>query len=126
VSNSPLFLDKYYTDEFKDERMAVDSKDESKVKEISSIATMIEPPKRYYVVMHNDDTTPFDFVIDVLVELYRHDEQTAADLANKIHIEQKAIVGMYNLEIAEQKIEETVRLSRANGYQLSVSLDQAD
>ena len=43
-----------------------------------------------------------------------------------INIEQKAIVGMYNLEIAEQKIEETVRLSRANGYQLSVSLDQAD
>ena len=30
--------------------MAVDSKDQSKVKEISSIATMIEPPKRYYVV----------------------------------------------------------------------------
>lgn len=106
--------------------MAVDSKDQSVVQTISSVSTMIEPPKRYYVVMHNDDTTPFDFVIDVLVELYRHDEQTAADLANKIHIEQKAIVGMYNLEIAEQKIEETVRLSRANGYQLSVSLDQAD
>lgn len=106
--------------------MAVDSKDESIVKTISSVSTMIEPPKRYYVVMHNDDQTPFDFVIDVLVELYRHDEQTAADLANKIHIEEKAIVGMYNLEIAEQKIEETVRLSRTNGYPLTVSLDQAD
>lgn len=106
--------------------MAVDSKSESVVKTISSVSTMIEPPKRYYVVMHNDDTTPFDFVIDVLIELYRHDDQTAADLANKIHIEDKAIVGMYNLEIAEQKIEETVRLSRTNGYPLTVSLDQAD
>ena len=106
--------------------MAVDSKSESVVQTISSVSTMIEPPKRYYVVMHNDDATPFDFVIDVLTELYRHDEQTAADLANKIHIEEKAIVGMYNLEIAEQKIEETVRLSRTNGYPLTVSLDQAD
>jgi len=106
--------------------MAVDSKDQSITQTISSVSTMIEPPKRYYVIMHNDDATPFDFVIDVLVELYRHDEQTAADLANKIHIEEKAIVGMYNLEIAEQKIEETVRLSRTNGYPLMVSLDQAD
>ena len=106
--------------------MAVDSKDQSITQTISSVSTMIEPPKRYYVIMHNDDATPFDFVIDVLVELYRHDEQTAADLANKIHIEEKAIVGMYNLEIAEQKIEETVRLSRTNGYPLTVSLDQAD
>lgn len=106
--------------------MAVDSKSESVVQTISSVSTMIEPPKRYYVVMHNDDATPFDFVIDVLTELYRHDEHTAADLANKIHIEEKAIVGMYNLEIAEQKIEETVRLSRTNGYPLTVSLDQAD
>jgi len=106
--------------------MAVDSKPESEVSVLSSISTMIEPPKRYYVVMHNDDTTPFDFVIDVLVELYRHDEQTAADLANKIHVEEKAIVGMYNLEIAEQKIEETVRLSRANNFPLTVSLDQVD
>lgn len=106
--------------------MAVDSKSESVVQTISSVSTMIEPPKRYYVVMHNDDATPFDFVIDVLIELYRHDDQTAADLANKIHIEDKAIVGMYNLEIAEQKIEETVRLSRTNGYPLTVSLDRAD
>lgn len=106
--------------------MAVDSKSESEVKPLSTVLTAIEPPKRFYVLMHNDDKTPFDFVIDVLVELYRHDEQTAADLANKIHIEEKAIVGMYNLEIAEQKIEETVRLSRANNFPLSVSLDQAD
>ena len=106
--------------------MSVDSKPEGEVSVVSSISTMIDPPKRYYVVMHNDDKTPFDFVIDVLVELYRHDEQTAADLANKIHVEEKAIVGMYNLEIAEQKIEETVRLSRANNFPLTVSLDQAD
>ena len=106
--------------------MAVDSKPESEVSVLSSISTIIEPQKRYYVIMHNDDKTPFDFVIDVLVELYRHDEQTAADLANKIHLEEKAIVGMYNLEIAEQKIEETVRLSRANNFPLTVSLDQAD
>ena len=103
--------------------MAIVTENETRpVVEVNSLTTF-EEPKRYYVVMHNDDTTPFDFVIDVLVELFRHDEQTAADLANKIHVDEKAIVGMYNLEIAEQKIEETVRVSRANSYTLSVTME---
>ena len=86
----------------------------------------IATPKRHYVVMHNDDQTPIDFVVKVLMELYHHDQQTSADLANKIHIDQKAIVGMYNLEIAEQKVEETHGTSRAHGYPLTVTLEQAD
>ena len=85
----------------------------------------IEEPKRYYVIMHNDDQTPIDFVVKVLIDLYRHDE-TASDLAQKIHIDQKAVVGMYNLEIAEQKMEETHGTSRAHGYPLTVTLEQAD
>jgi ATP-dependent Clp protease adaptor protein ClpS len=106
--------------------MVIDSKNDTKQVVSSHSLISIEEPKRYYVWMHNDDKTPFDFVIDVLIELYRHDEQTASDLANKIHIEQKAIVGIYNLEIAEQKVEETVRISRANNYPLQVTLEQAD
>ena len=92
----------------------------------ASSRTSIEPPKRYYVVMHNDDQTPIDFVVKVLVELYRHETQTAADLANKIHVDEKAIVGMFNLEIAEQKVEETHGASRAHGYPLTVTLEQGD
>ena len=106
--------------------MTVQSQEETRsIVQTDSITTFDEP-KRYYVLMHNDDTTPFDFVIDLLMEIYRHDEQTSADLANKIHLEEKAIVGMYNMEIAEQKIEETVRVSRANSYNLSVTMEAAD
>lgn len=86
----------------------------------------IEEPKRYYIVMHNDDGTPIEFVVKVLQELYHHEYQTAEDLANKIHTDQKAIVGMFNLEIAEQKMEETHGTSRAHGYPLTVTLEQAD
>ena len=106
--------------------MTVQSQEETRsIVQVDSITTFDEP-KRYYVLMHNDDTTPFDFVINLLMEIYRHDEQTPADLANKIHLEEKAIVGMYNMEIAEQKIEETVRVSRANSYTLSVTMEVAD
>lgn len=123
------FDDKYVRlkyDRRGNEDMTIQSQEETRsIIQVDSITTFDEP-KRYYVLMHNDDTTPFDFVIDLLMEIYRHDEQTAADLANKIHLEEKAIVGMYNMEIAEQKIEETIRVSRANSYTLSVTMEIAD
>tara|TARA_B100001057_G_scaffold219876_1_gene220277 strand:+ start:8403 stop:8717 length:315 start_codon:yes stop_codon:yes gene_type:complete len=102
------------------------TQNESVVEVDSSSKIHIEEPKRYYVVMHNDDQTPIEFVVKILMDLYHHENQTAADLANKIHIDQKAIVGMYNLEIAEQKVEETHGTSRAHGYPLTVTLEQAD
>lgn len=106
--------------------MAIQSQEETRSIVQTDTITNFDEPKRYYVIMHNDDTTPFDFVIELLVEIFRHDEQTAADLANKIHLEERAIVGMYNMEIAEQKVEDTVRVSRANSYALSVSIENAD
>ena len=53
--------------------MTVDSKSENVVQVVSHELISIDEPKRYYIVMHNDDNTPFDFVIEVLTELYRHD-----------------------------------------------------
>lgn len=106
--------------------MVIDTEREQVVHVLSHELTKFDAPKRYYIVMHNDDTTPLDFVIELLVGLYRHDEQTAVDLANKIHVDEKAIVGMYNMEIAEQKIDETVQVSRANNHSLTVTMEAAD
>ncbi len=83
-------------------------------------------PKQYYVMMHNDDTTPFDFVIEVLVKLFHHEPETATDLAAKIHNDGNAIVGMYYMEIAEQKVEETTRISRNNGLALITTIEPAE
>jgi ATP-dependent Clp protease adaptor protein ClpS len=101
----------------------IESNEKEKVQSSDNSLLAIGEPKQYYVVMHNDDKTPFDFVIDILMALFSHDKDTSADLAHKIHVDEKAIVGMYNLEIAEQKVEETVKASRVANYPLSVSLE---
>ena len=103
--------------------MTIQSKDEEKIQSSVHSLISIGEPKQYYVIMHNDDKTPFDFVVDVLMDLFNHDKDTSADLAHKIHTDEKAIVGMYNLEIAEQKIEETVKASRASNFPLTVTLE---
>jgi len=101
----------------------IESNEKEKIQTSDKSLLTIGEPKQYYVVMHNDDKTPFDFVVDLLMGLFNHDKDTAADLAHKIHTDGKAIVGMYNLEIAEQKVEETVKASRVANYPLSVSIE---
>ncbi|SVC48642.1 uncharacterized protein METZ01_LOCUS301496 [marine metagenome] len=103
----------------------IESNEKEKIQSNTKSLLTIGEPKQYYVVMHNDNKTPFDFVVDILVGLFNHDKDTAAELAHKIHTDEKAIVGMYNLEIAEQKVEETVKASRVANYPLSVSIEPA-
>ena len=101
----------------------IESNEKEKTQSSGHSLLTIGEPKQYYVVMHNDDSTPIDFVIEILMNLFNHDEGTSADLAHKIHTDEKAIVGMYNLEIAEQKVEETVKACRDANYPLSVTLE---
>lgn len=93
---------------------------------LNEIDLELNAPKRFYVLMHNDDTTPFDFVIEVLMQLFNHTPETSTDLAAKIHQEGNAIVGMYYMEIAEQKVEETTRAARNNGFTLATSIEPAE
>jgi ATP-dependent Clp protease adaptor protein ClpS len=88
------------------------------------ISKKTEPPKKYHVIFINDDKTPIDWVIELLIEIFRHNELTAQNLTLKIHEEGSAIVGTYYYEIAEQKLFETVKLSRDQGFPLMVKVEE--
>ena len=67
------------------------------------IKQKIEEPKKWKVILLNDDHTPMDFVIGVLTEIFRHTQETAKDITIKIHTEGSGIAGVYSYEIAEVK-----------------------
>lgn len=98
---------------------------ETEVKTIVQSNIELDEVPQYYVIMHNDDKTPIDFVVEVLETVFKHDRQLAIDLTMKIHEEGAAIVGMYNEEIAEQKVEDTTQLARTNGFPLKLTIEQA-
>ena len=81
-------------------------------------------PSRFKVIFLNDDTTPMDFVIEVLMEIYKHTEETAAGITMEIHTEGSGVVGVYTHEIAEQKAIETTNLSKQNGFPLQVRIEE--
>ena len=81
-------------------------------------------PEKYRVILLNDDVTPMDFVINILVSIFKHSTDTAKDLTLKIHKEGSAIVGVYTYEIAEQKGIEATNESRQHGFPLQVKIQR--
>lgn len=84
----------------------------------------VKKPKKYNVIFVNDETTPIEWVIGILVEIFKHKDDKAHELTMKIHTEGSAIVGTYNFEIAEQKTTETINLSRNQGYPLVAKVEE--
>lgn len=98
---------------------AVETKTQEKTKR------KILPPSQYKVIFLNDDVTPMDFVIELLIAVFKHSNDTARDLTMKIHEEGSSVVGVYSYEIAEQKAVEATTLSRDHNFPLKVRLEES-
>jgi ATP-dependent Clp protease adaptor protein ClpS len=83
----------------------------------------ITEPKRYKVIFLNDDKTPIEFVIELLMSVFRHTEETAKDITLKVHNDGSAVVGVYTFEIAEQKGVEATHVARQAGFPLQIKID---
>ena len=86
--------------------------------------TEVRYPDRFKIIMWNDDFTPMDFVVQLLVELFDRPLNEAKAIMVDIHEEGKGIAGEYNFEIAEQKVHEGSTLSRHNGYPLKITMEK--
>ena len=82
--------------------------------------------KRYKVLLLNDDYTSMDFVVDILMDVFKHPLDTAINLMLDIHKNGKAICGVYTYEIAETKISIVSRRARENEYPLRAIMEEDD
>ncbi|MGI9345073.1 MAG: ATP-dependent Clp protease adapter ClpS [Gammaproteobacteria bacterium] len=69
-------------------------------------------PKRYAVLMMNDDYTPMEFVVSVLQDIFGMDEEKAVSKMLEVHTRGSAVCGVYTREIAETKCDQAVALAR--------------
>jgi len=85
----------------------------------------VEPPKRYQVVLLNDDYTPMDFVVDVLQRFFGLDEMKAAAIMLSVHNDGKGVCGVFSREIAEMKVKQVNDYARTNNHPLMCQLEVA-
>ena len=80
-------------------------------------------PTEYKVVFHNDDHTTMDFVVMVLMKIFRKSESEATRIMLQVHNEGKGIAGIYSYDIAQTKSDLTMQLARSNGYPLQLTVE---
>ena len=77
-----------------------------------------KPPQLYQVVMLNDDYTPMEFVVSVIQEFFGKDRETATQIMLKIHIEGKAVCGVYSRDVASTKVDQVMDAASRAGHPL--------
>jgi ATP-dependent Clp protease adaptor protein ClpS len=82
-------------------------------------------PKRYRVLLHNDDYTTMEFVVWVLMSVFHHDEARATEIMLHVHKNGIGVAGVYPREIAEARIVQVDQLAKSHEYPLRTSMEEA-
>lgn len=87
--------------------------------------TKIKEPKQYHVIMWNDDFTTMEFVVQVLMDIFKKDEVTAMTLMMDVHKKGKAVIGTYPFDIAATKVNVAILRAREQGYPFRMTVEEA-
>ncbi len=81
-------------------------------------------PKKYKVLILNDDYTSMEFVIDILINIFYKSYEEAQNIMLEIHKKDKGVCGVYTHEIAETKIMQVHKKARENGFPLRAEMEE--
>lgn len=84
----------------------------------------VETPKMYKVLLLNDDYTPMDFVVLVLMRFFQKTETEAQKVMMEVHKKGAGLAGVFSLEIAEMKVMQVNQFARMNEYPLKSTLEK--
>lgn len=86
----------------------------------------LKRPSLYRVVMLNDDYTPMDFVVDVLMKFFAMNEEKATQVMLVVHTQGRAVCGVYTRDIAETKAAQVNQYSSECEHPLLCEIERAD
>lgn len=85
----------------------------------------ISEPDMYKVLLHNDDYTTMEFVVMVLVQVFRKTIDEATRIMLNVHERGIGVCGLFTYEVAETKVETVTRMARENGHPLKCTMEKA-
>lgn len=86
----------------------------------------VKRPPLYHVILHNDDYTTQELVIEVLRVFFHRDETAARHIMLTVHHKGKGVAGTYARDIAESKVAQVTDYARAHGAPLKLTTEPAD
>ena len=84
--------------------------------------TNLREPRRFKVVLYNDDFTTMEFVVMLLMKVFNKNETEAETLMLQVHHSGQAVVGVYSLDIAATKVQKATQMADEAGFPLRIVL----
>ncbi len=84
----------------------------------------IHEPDMYKVLMHNDDYTTMEFVVEMLMIVFHKPVAQATRIMLNVHKQGVGLCGVYTHEVAETKVETVTRMARQNGHPLRCTMER--
>ena len=84
----------------------------------------VQEPPLYRVLLHNDDYTTMEFVIEILMVVFKRSMEDATRIMLNVHRNGIGICGVYPYEIAETKVESVEVLARSSDFPLKCSMEK--
>jgi ATP-dependent Clp protease adaptor protein ClpS len=100
----------------------VDKKTGGEVRERTKLET--KEPTLYKVILHNDNYTTMEFVVQVLEGIFHKSPAEAFRIMMHVHTDGQGLCGLYPFEIAETKVATVHDLARQEGFPLRASLEE--
>ena len=85
----------------------------------------IKKPIHYKVVMHNDDFTTMEFVVNILMTVFKKDINTSNKIMMDVHKLGKGIVGIYPYDIATTKVAMALEMAKEEGFPFNITIEEA-
>jgi ATP-dependent Clp protease adaptor protein ClpS len=84
----------------------------------------VKEPNLYKVLLHNDDYTTMDFVVEILMAVFNKSIEESTRIMLNVHQKGIGVCGIYTYELAETKVDTVERLARTNGFPLKCSMER--
>ena len=104
--------------------MAREAKERGQTQTLVRPEEKLKTPSLYQVIILNDDFTPQDYVVHVLMTFFKKTREIATQLMLEVHQKGQGIAGVFTKEIAETKSAQVNEYSKSNQYPLKCIIEK--
>ena len=87
--------------------------------------TSLKEPEQFKVLLLNDDYTPMDFVVDLLMRFFPLDLEKATQIMLHVHTRGRGVCGVFTRDVAESKVSQVNEYARLNQHPLLCTMEKA-
>ena len=94
-----------------------------KTENVTEEKIQLKKPDMYRIVLLNDDYTPRDFVVWVIMRIFYKTEDESSRIMLEAHIKGKSTIGVYTYDIAKSKVVQVDELATKYEHPLKCILE---